>query len=312
MLARSITRKFYTTANLTHKPDTARRNLVSIIAAVNSLAQWSYIFIKHLRRHLQNVHGSLQCFIAMASWKKGSKIYNRSYVVEPQVVLDAIFHSEKFHWSWFEEQCGIVHHTGIVFYLDYEARFTVNWTPQSGTKRFGSLVLETEGQLVYEDELAKRKNDPKYNVDYKPFIQEYDLLSILHSEDDQKWNEFGELFKELSSFKFSKYENEKDDGNARFYDLTGCNCRDHVESVLRHVLNKNDPHLIKAISDIQQVRGRRWERFLYNAAAFKGQFVTAFRGILSWPSFDNFREYQRQRAKADGPFFDLSAIFSME
>lgn len=246
----------------------------------------------------------------MSALKKQKKLYGRSYVVRLSTVLETILYSEKFHWSWFEELSG-VHHTGIVLYLDYEARFTINWTPKNGTK-IGSLAFETEGQLVFEDELAKFHDDPDRSIDYKPFIEEYDILSILHAEDDEKWNELGELIKKLSSFKFSKYENEKDDGNARGYDITSCNCRDHAESVLRDVLSNDDPHLIKALSDIQQVRRRPAEMFLYNAAAFNGRFVTAFRKIWRWSPIDNIREYQKQQAKVDGPFIDLPAFFSMD
>lgn len=222
--------------------------------------------------------------------------------------MDAILNSEKFQWSWFEKQSG-VHHTGIVFYLDYEARYTVNWTPQNGTK-IGSLASETDGQLVYEDEVAKLHDDSHCIVEYKPFIQEYDILSILHSEEDEKWNEFGELIKKLSSFKFEKYENKNGDGDASYYDITSCNCRDHVESVLRDVLNVDDPHLIKALSDIQEVRKRPAELFLYNAAAFTSRFATAFEKIWSWSRLENVRAFEKLRAKVDGPFIDLSALFS--
>lgn len=241
----------------------------------------------------------------MSGLKNPKKIYQRRYTLDWSTVIGAIIECEKFHWSWFEQLTG-VHHTGIVFYLDYQARFTVNWTPKNGTKRIGSLVAEIEGQLVFEDEVLKLIDDPDYKVDYKPFIEEYDMLCLLHAEDDAALKVFFEKIERLVNFKFQKYENKSGCGATRFYDISSCNCRDHVEAVIRDVLNVGDPHLIKVLTDLQEIRCRPVELLLYRVAAFKGRFVTAFGGIFEL--FTSARAFQRHNAKANGPFLDLSEL----
>ena len=230
----------------------------------------------------------------MASKKKQKKLYGRSHVVGWDKVIEDILECEKFGWSWFEELTG-VHHTGIVFYVDFEARYTVNWTPKNGTK-IGSIALETEGQLVFEDERGKDRD----LFDYKECLQDFDMLPIIHAEDDHSLNEFFGILEKLCSFKFKKYENSNPNGDAENYDITSCNCRDHVESVLMDIL-PDGPYLCHIMNQIQSIRKRPGERLLYNTAKLGGRFVSAFGGILScWSHLERFVE--KWQAKAEGPF----------
>nr|XP_039249095.1 uncharacterized protein LOC120326814 [Styela clava]XP_039249096.1 uncharacterized protein LOC120326814 [Styela clava] len=168
--------------------------------------------------------------------------YDRPYIVEENVVLTDIFNCKTFAWSWCVAHSG-VRHTAIVFYLDGVPKYTVNWTPENGVK-LSNLLFEVKGQFVFEAELMK---DPE-DIEYKEPIQSIDV----HDELNMK-----NILSELTIFRFKKYFNSDVNGNAENYDLVGCNCRDHVESVLCNILREsNKAKLMESLKEINELRSR--------------------------------------------------------